>query len=711
MQYIENKTYRGIGWWLLGSIAMALGFISLSLGPMKSIGFIAVIGNPMLILGRIFIFIGIMRFINKKENAWIVFSVFLIISSVYYYFLLFNDNITARTIIVSSAIGLFSLLIAYLLFSNQHKSFSGSAKFTASVFLAHGCYLMTVVINTILTKPMHSFTDFNPVQTATFIVPTITSTLWTFGFILMVNQRLSAENLEEKENLQRVFNTSPDAALITRMEDGAFIEANQRFFTMSGHSRDEVMDGSTLGISIWTSASDRQQFVAELQRKGFCENMEFRFQRKDGAPLIGLISAKTLSIDGLPHIISVTRDITELRKTETEKIELEAKNQQLQKAESLGRMAGAIAHHFNNQLQSVMGNLELASEPAPGINPATCLTRAKLAAERAAKVSRLMLVYLGQTSSEMEPCLLSELCRGSLPILQATLPATVALETDLPSRGPIINADAAQIQQVLNNLITNAREALGDAKGSIRLSLKTCRAEEIPTAHRFPINWQARAPEYACLELSDTGCGIGDSDIEKLFDPFFSTKFTGRGLGLPVVLGIVQAHGGAISVESKQGQGSVFRVHLPLCDTAIAHSPTPETQDANLACHGTLLLVDDDAFLLESTGAMIERMGFTLLTAKDGVEAVEVFRRHKDEIRCVITDLTMPRMDGWETLTALRQLEPKLPVILASGYDKGQVMSNSHPDRPQAFLGKPFGRQQLREALAQALQATGSKEG
>jgi PAS domain S-box-containing protein len=709
IQCYVNRIYKGLGWWLLGSIAMTLGFIFLSLGSHRSLGIIAILGNPLLILGRICLFIGTLRFIEKKEKPWTIITLFLIFACTYYYYLLLNDNISARTIIVSTFIAIFSLLTSKALFNNENKRFSVSANFTAFVFLAHTCYLIALIIFTVFSKPMRSFTDFSFIQIAAFIVPTITSILWTFGFILMVNQRLSAENLEEKENLQRVFNTGPDGAFITRMGDGAFVDANLGFSAMSGYPRAEILE-ATPGINLWQSDADRQHFLAELNEKGVCENLEFAFRRKDGVPFIGMISAKTLTINGLPHIISVVRDITERRKHETEKLDLEARNRQLQKAESLGRMAGAIAHHFNNQLQSVMSNLELMSEPAQSLDPAKCLARAKQATNRAAEVSHLMLVYLGQTSSDLEPCFLAELCRAEVPNLQAALPRAVRLETECPSPGPVIHADALQIKQVLTNLITNAWEALDDTGGTIRLRLRTGAASDIPTGHRFPINWEPLASEYACLEVHDSGCGIAEGDIEKLFDPFFSTKFTGRGLGLPVVLGIVQAHGGGVSVESRPGQGSIFRVHLPVCGEAAAHLPMAPSPAPALPGSGTLLLVDDDECLLESTGAMIERMGYKLLTARDGIEAVAVFREHRDEIRCVITDLTMPRMDGWETLAALRQFRPDLPVILASGYDKGQVMSGSHPEQPQAFLGKPFGLRQLREAVALALCATGAGE-
>ncbi len=710
MQYFENKTYRGIGWWLLGAIAMASGFIALALGPVPSIGVVALFGNPLLILGRVCIFVGTLRFLGRRENTWAVVLPFFALVATYYYFLLLRDNISARTVIVSGAIALYSLLTAHALFNRAHRHFSGSARFTALVFLVHGGYLLAVIFKTLASGPMHVYTDFSPIQTATFIVPTITSILWTFGFILMVNQRLSAENLEEKENLQRVFNTGPDAALITRLEDGSFVDANHQFTAISGYSLEEIREQTDLGVKFWEDPADLQRFVAELRDKGFAGNREAVFRRKDGTTFTGLISARTLTISGSPHVISVTRDITEPRRMEVEKQQLETRNRQLQKAESLGRMAGAIAHHFNNQLQSVMGNLELMHEPTGKTDAAICLTRAKQAAERAAEVSRLMLVYLGQTSPEMAPCLLSELCQGALPVLRAGLPDTACLEVECPSPGPVVQGDASQIQQLLTNLVTNAWEALGASRGTARLSLTACQAEAIPIAHRFPVGWQPREPDYACLEVRDTGCGIPSENLETLFDPFYSTKFTGRGLGLPVVLGIVQAHGGGIVVESRLGEGSSFRVYFPISTATMAPPPQAGPRGASAAWQGTLLLVDDDGFLLESTGAMVELMGFTLLTARDGVEALEVFQQHREDIRCVITDLTMPRMDGWETLTALRQLQPTLPVILASGYDKGQVMAGARAERPQAFLSKPFGLRQLREAVDQAL-GSARKEG
>jgi len=252
-------------------------------------------------------------------------------------------------------------------------------------------------------------------------------------------------------------------------------------------------------------------------------------------------------------------------RVEVERAELEAQNRQLQKAESLGRMAGAVAHHFNNQLQVVMGNLEMAMGNLPqGAASLEFLADAMKAARMAATVSGLMLTYLGQTPGQHALLDMSAACRQSLALLQAAAPKGVILKVDFPDSGPVIRGNVGQIQQVLINLITNAWEAAGETRSEITLIIKTVSSAEISASKRFPIDWQPRECRYACLEVADKARGIPDKDIEKIFDPFFTTKFTGRGLGLPVALGIARTHDGGITVESMPGQGSVFRFFLPV---------------------------------------------------------------------------------------------------------------------------------------------------
>lgn len=400
------------------------------------------------------------------------------------------------------------------------------------------------------------------------------------------------------------------------------------------------------------------------------------------------------------------KDITGRKQAEDARFELERKLEQMKKANSLGRMAGAISHNFNNQLQTVIGNLEIAMRKLPPDSNLTAnLSGAMKAACRSAEMTRLMLAYLGQTPEHHELLDLAELTRHHLILLRAGLPPGVILQADLPSCGSRIKTNVRQIKQVLSHLVTNAWESFGEDGGTIQLTVKTVSSTDIPPRHCFPLNWQAQDQGYVCLEVADTGCGIAEKEMEQICDPFFSTKFAGRGLGLSVVLGIVRSHIGAVTVQSEPGRGSAFKVFIPAADKALARSPAREKAAAapQFGVRGTVLLVEDDEIVREVAKVMLTELGFMVLEARDGVEGLEVFRQQRSVISLVFSDLSMPQMGGWEMLAALRQLSPGLPSILASGFDQDQAMAGDHPEQPQAFLSKPYRIADLDETIRQVL--------
>ncbi|BDU72701.1 two-component system sensor histidine kinase NtrB [Mesoterricola silvestris] len=564
IQYRVNGTYRGIGWWLLGSLAMSLGFVTLSLAVVDAVAWVSVISIPTLILGRACLFVGTSRYLGERLPKAFVYGSVLSFAAAYYFFLFVREDIAWRTIVGSGGIALFSLLNARILFRSCKGRYGTVSAFTGGLFLFAGLQLIFVILYTLVSGPMRSYLDYALPQVMIFIVPSITSILWTFGFILMVNQRLVSDNQAEQENLRLMFNARPDAALLIRLEDGVLVDVNQGYLQMTGFTREEILGRSAQEVCGWTHPEDHRAFLAAMKDRGECENLEFESRHRDGTGFIGMVSARILNLHDAPHILSVTRDITERRRAERERAELDATNQRLQKAESLGRMAGAIAHHFNNQLQTVLTNLEILGHAGGGTDHARVLARVKQATDRAAEMSGLMLVYLGQTTQEKAPLDLSELCRGALAAFRDGLPATLGVTEDLPRPGPTVLANGPQLRQALANLLRNALEALDAGRGTLQVRIRQVPAGDLPAGHRFPINWQPQAREYACLEVSDDGTGIQDGDIEKLFDPFYTTKFTGRGLGLPVVLGIAQAHGGAVSLSTRAGAGSSFRILLPL---------------------------------------------------------------------------------------------------------------------------------------------------
>lgn len=267
------------------------------------------------------------------------------------------------------------------------------------------------------------------------------------------------------------------------------------------------------------------------------------------------------------QLLMTVTDITHRKKLEHDRISLQAQVNQLAKEASLSRMAGAVAHNFNNMLAVVLGNLELALDIIPqGEPPIKELRDAQKAGRRAAEIGSLMLTYLGQTVAAKETVDLTDLCSDSIPLLVKAKPLAVHLETDFPASGPRVKANAGQLRQIIENLVANSLEAMEGRPGLISLALDAVAADEISPVNRFPMDWRPGSKEYARLTVSDDGCGIASDAMATIFDPFFTSKFPGRGMGLPVVLGILRSHNGCITAENRLGAGCTFKVYLPILE-------------------------------------------------------------------------------------------------------------------------------------------------
>jgi len=449
-----------------------------------------------------------------------------------------------------------------------------------------------------------------------------------------------------------------------------------------------------------------------LEKRGSSDSSSYRIlevelYRKDGSTVCCEVTVRIIhDEDGkAAGILGITRDITERKRFEKERLLIQRRLEQTRKTKSLDRMAGAIAHNFNNIFQTLMGNLEIAMIDLPRNSVLLkSLYRAMRAARKAANLSGLMLTYLGQTIAKRETVDLADTCRKNLLELRPDIPQNITMETDLPSPGPAIDMNIAQLHQIFTNLVTNAWEAADKERGSIRLSVGKVSSADIPRSDCFPQDCRLKDNAYAYLEVADNGHGIKHEDMDKIFDPFFSDKFTGRGLGLPVVLGIVKSLDGCITVASEPDRGSVFRVFIPLSSLNVTR-PGDSARRLRIESSGVILVVDDNESVRHMAEAMLERIGFgfEVLTAQGGAEAVEIFREKQSDIRLVISDLSMPHMNGWETIAALRRIRPDIPVILSSGYDEAQAMDGEHDDQPQAFLPKPYNMKALKDALTNAL--------
>jgi len=387
------------------------------------------------------------------------------------------------------------------------------------------------------------------------------------------------------------------------------------------------------------------------------------------------------SADKLRGGVAIVTDITERK----------LMDQQLrhsQKLESIGLLAGGVAHDFNNLLMGILGNASLAMDSLKDPKKARELLRDVVrASERAADLTRQLLAYAGKGRFITEPVELSELVNDLLPLIQSSIPRKVRLMLDLRPDLSAIQADRTQIEQLVMNLIINAAEAIQGESGSVVVSTAVRRvaADELSTF----LTETREEGRYVALQVIDTGCGMNEETVKQIFDPFFSTKFLGRGLGLSAALGIVRGHKGAIKVTSSPGQGTIFEVLFPAsAEAEVRAQPREDTQMVH--GQGTILVVDDEEIVRSVLRQSLTHAGYDVLTAENGAEALEVFSQNANRIALVVLDLVMPVMSGEEALPRLLTMKPGVPVIVSSGQDEKECMRKLSEPRVAGFLAKPY---------------------
>ncbi len=399
-----------------------------------------------------------------------------------------------------------------------------------------------------------------------------------------------------------------------------------------------------------------------------------------------------------------TIDVTEQKRAEETRRELEHRLHHAQKDDSLRVMAAGIAHQFNNLLMVIQGYLEL-SRRDDGLPDDPLRADAEDATRRAATISGSMLSYLGQDVLHREPHDLSLEVTNLAPQLRALLPRGVQLAFDAPVELLWSTIDAGGLRRVVMNLASNAWEAVAAKGGTVRLAVHPA-ASPPPSAEE-----PGRAPHpgpWVCLEVSDDGPGMTPEILERIFDPFFSTRFAGRGLGLSVTRGIVRACGGHITVDSTPGHGTSVKVYLPQSTQAELGAPRPIIATERRVAPrrqprpGAVLVVDDEPLVLGASERLLQHLGYEVLTARSGEEALTLFRHHADAIGSVVLDLNMPGLDGWQVLAALRAQRPDVYVVVASGLDVAQLKLERREVQPDGWLQKPFGAAPLAAALHRA---------
>jgi two-component system, cell cycle sensor histidine kinase and response regulator CckA len=528
-------------------------------------------------------------------------------------------------------------------------------------------------------------------------------------------RRLNVALQAQVTELQSLFKAMPVGVAITTDHDGHSIRANEAFAEMMGLPETKNVSLSAppfeapTPLRVTHEGRDVPAPDLPMQRaiaqNAPVRNFEQSITRPDGVTLDIITNAVPMrDANGQPcGCVATFQDFSAHKQAERKRLDFERRLLQSQKLESIGVLAGGIAHDFNNLLTGVLGHANFArSELARGSTKVDhLLAQVETSAQRAADLCRQLLAYAGKGRIVVRLIDLNVAVQQTVPLLKLAISKKVTLDIQLGANLPPLRGDPSQINQVLLNLVTNASEAIGAGVGAV-----TIRTERVNVTPMDMLTMTA-SPEmepgnYICVEVRDNGCGIGPETIGHIFEPFFTTKFVGRGLGLAAVIGIVHGHGGGIRVTSQVGTGTTFELFFPIVAQTVRATASPFP--GATSNRGTVLVVDDDSIVREFAAAILSGAGYAVVTAVDGEDALVKLRRDNMQFDAVLLDLTMPKLDGEDTLMALRMISPNLPVVLTSGYGEQAVVQRFVGRGLADFLAKPFVSESLLGAINTAVE-------
>jgi len=522
------------------------------------------------------------------------------------------------------------------------------------------------------------------------------------GLVAIFKDISALKQAEEERRQALIFvetllNQSPVGIRVFDGVTGNCVRVNQAAAAIAGGPEQALLGQNFRELASWRETGLTAEAETVLA-DGSARQLETTLTTTFGKVITARYFLSRFLVEGHPHLLVIGQDISEEKRLAEENRHIEEQMLHVQKLESLGILAGGIAHDFNNILMTVIGNADLALMRLPAESPAVNnLKQIGEAAGKAADLAGQMLAYSGRGKFVIETLDLNRLIESMMHMLEVSITKKAVLRFDFSQQLPAVEGDATQLRQVIMNLVINASEAIGERSGVIAI----CTGAMDCDSSYFRDTWldEGLAPGfYVYFEISDTGCGMDQETIQRIFDPFFSTKFTGRGLGMAAVLGIVRGHKGAIKVYSEPGRGTTFKVLLP------GSSLPPETEQETIPTvewqgKGHVLLVDDEETVRAVGKVMLQELGYEVITAADGREALELFKANREQIVLVLMDLTMPHMGGEDAFRELRRLDPQVKVIITSGYNEQEVALRFVGKGLTGFLQKPFRLSVLRETL------------
>jgi PAS domain S-box-containing protein len=539
---------------------------------------------------------------------------------------------------------------------------------------------------------------------------TLSSLLATLAVVaiiayLMTEWRGSLAGLRESEARYRRLTENAFDLIMEVDGGGRTLYASPNHRVVLGYGPGDLVGGVGLDL---VHPQDREAVTVAFQRMGepgWGHAFEMRVRHRDGGWRWFECSANAFRVpSGGTRAVIISRDVTDRKQAQLQQERLEAQMLQTQKLESLGVLAGGIAHDFKNLLVPILGNAHLVKqELAPGSSAAPLVERIATAAVRTSELTDQLLAYAGRGTLTTQPLDMGELLREMGGLLHTAVPRKVELAYEVSDVLPCIDGDAVQLRQVILNLIVNAAEAIGDRPGVVTIGAGTTEVDAARLRDGY-LGGELADGSYVYLEVRDDGCGMDEETRSRIFDPFFTTKFTGRGLGLAALLGIVRAHRGAVRVESEPGRGTRFRLLLPVGSGSPAAPDETDPGALPWRGSGTVLVGDDEEGVREFAEYVLRRCGLSVITAEDGEEAVALFRKHASTIVAVVLDMTMPGLGGVEALVEMRRIRPDVRILLSSGYNEADVAGRFRGGGIDGFLQKPYEPEALVRKLRDLLE-------
>ena len=515
----------------------------------------------------------------------------------------------------------------------------------------------------------------------------------------ITERKLAVEALQESEEKYRItLQSIPDPVSINRQKDGLYFFANEGFSRMMGYPVEETEGKTPLDLNLYANPADRDKIIEILKEKDALHGFELQYRKKDGTIFDALLSVRPLKYGEEDCLVTVIKDITPIKKAEQEKAEFQAQFQKAQRMESIGTLAGGLAHNFNNLLMSIIGN---ASIVLLDLNPDhphyKNLKNIEKNVKSGSQVTKQLLGYAKEGRYEVKPISLNHLVKETSDTFGTTR-KEIRVHQDLARDTYGIKADQGQIEQTLINLYVNAADAM---PGGGDLFLNTINVTDKDMADK---EYGPKLGNYVLLTVRDTGIGMDEKTIERIFDPFFTTKglAEGTGLGLASSYGIIKAHGGYIDVDSEEGKGTTFEIYLPATEKEIKEEK--ELSGELVKGEGTILLVDDEEMVLYTSEQMLKKLGYDVLLAGGGKEALELYKKNQDQIDIVLLDMVMPRMGGGKTYDRLKKINPKIKVLLSSGYSVEGQAKEILKRGCDGFIQKPFNLGQLSQNIRKILE-------